>query len=269
MSQKEAKRSTGAKTGKGAGDEMPPFQIHPYPILDEGFLQMAGLQPMDLIDLWADEGISFFQYRSKSEPSKSRLEEISRNAKRRKLRWILNDYDQLFSSGVADGIHIGWEDWQKLKEDRRQSLVSRLTSVSALGDESQGLLSGFSTHNLEQWQAALAMHRSGELPLSYIAIGPCFKTASKKKGLHPQLTADVIAALEKQKNKESKEKDTDLPASVFIGGIDSDNLSQLVGMLSPAKKRGETTDFFVASIRALSDPLEIRRFRSIEGWLPV
>ena len=240
------------------------LRIRAYPILDEDFLQMAGLQPMDLIDLWADEGITIFQYRNKQKPTKSRLEEVERNARRRRLRWILNDYDQLFCDGVADGIHLGWEDWHALSDDRRQALLRRLNGVQSLQAESTPLC-GISTHTPDQWSEALTLHRSGALPLSYIAFGPCFKTNSKKSGLHPLLQKEAFEELERRRDEARKKGE--LPDAVFIGGIDPDNLPVLVQTLSNTKKKEERT-IFVASIRALSDPLDIRRFRSIPNWKP-
>lgn len=240
------------------------LRIRPYPILDEDLLQMAGLQPMDLVDLWADEGIPFFQYRSKEKPSRARLEEVERHARRRNMRWILNDYDQLFCEGLADGIHLGWEDWHALSDDRREALLGRLKDVKPLHADSVPL-SGISTHNPDQWFQALELHRNGSFPLSYIAFGPCFKTHSKK-GKYPVLKKAAFEELERR--REDLKKKGQLPDSVFIGGINPDNLPGLVDMLFGWHQKKTERTIFVASIRALSDPLDIRRFRSIPNWLP-
>ena len=246
-----------------------PIIIKPYPILDEALLSDLGLVPSDLLDLWADEGISFFQYRVKKLKAASRtdrIDEIDHLAKRRNLRWILNDYDDLFAKGTADGLHLGWEDWQKLKEARQLNLKERLKTVAPINN-SESVLSGISTHNLEQWSEALVLHRSNKLPLSYIAIGPCFTTKTKRDGLYSQISAEVISKLEKLRQSELKVGP--VPDSVYIGGITPDTLPLLVKAIESSKiQYKEPRVIYVASIRALSDPLDIRRFRSIPNWQP-
>jgi thiamine-phosphate diphosphorylase len=219
---------------------------------------------VDLIDLWADEGITFFQYRNKQKVSRSRLDEVERHARRRRMRWILNDYVQLFCDGAADGIHLGWEDWHDLSEELRQTLLQRLKGVLPLQAESTPIC-GISTHTVDQWSEALRLHRDGILPLSYIAFGPCFPTNSKKSGLYPVLSEEALKELERRRDQ--ARKTGELPDTVFIGGIDPDNLPVLIKSLSEINRKADQT-IFIASIRALSDPLEVRRFRSVPDWKP-
>ncbi|MBW7857369.1 MAG: thiamine phosphate synthase [Leptonema sp. (in: Bacteria)] len=246
-----------------------PIIIKPYPILDESLLSDLGLVPSDLLDLWADEGISFFQYRVKKPKGASRvdrIDEIDHLARRRNLRWLLNDFDELFTKGTADGLHLGWEDWQKLKEQRRAGIQERMVDVGPI-DSSGSVLSGISTHNIDQWSQAVELHRSGILPLSYIAIGPCFKTKTKRDGLYPQLSNELITNLEKLRQNELKVGN--VPDSVYIGGINPDTLPNLVKAIESGRtQKKEPRVIYIASIRALSDPLDIRRFRSIPNWQP-
>jgi len=70
---------------------------------------------------------------------------------------IINDRPDIARMVEADGVHLGQEDLDP--EDARALLP--------------GALIGVSTHNREQFEAALTK------PVDYVAVGPVFETASK------------------------------------------------------------------------------------------
>lgn len=74
------------------------------------------------------------------------------------LKFIINDRVDIALALKADGVHLGQED---LPPHAARRLVG------------PDMIIGFSTHNLEQAEAAT------RLPVDYIAIGPIFSTQSK------------------------------------------------------------------------------------------
>ena len=75
-------------------------------------------------------------------------------------RLVINDRADIALALQADGVHLGQDD------------LDPAAARSLLGPHA---LIGYSTHNVEQGQAAT------RLPVSYIAIGPVFATTTKER----------------------------------------------------------------------------------------
>ncbi|HEY0348467.1 MAG TPA: thiamine phosphate synthase, partial [Pyrinomonadaceae bacterium] len=106
---------------------------------------------------------------------------------------IINDRVDVAIALGADGVHLG-------QVDMPVAAARRL-----LGDNA---IIGFSTHNLEQVKAALA------LPINYLAFGPIFPTQSKRNP-DPVAGLDALSIIKSLNGR--------LPV-VAIGGIDKSNV---------------------------------------------
>lgn len=132
-------------------------------IVDAETCATRGLDPQDTIRAFLAGGATFLQLRAKALPSAPFLE-LARAAvalaHAAGARLIVNDRADLALLSRADGVHVGQDD---LAADDVRRLV---------GDRIVGL----STHTDEQLERALAE------PVSYVAIGPVFRTATKATG---------------------------------------------------------------------------------------
>src|SRR5260370_40280189 len=130
-----------------------------YPITDIG---RSGLTDADQVAGLGDGGATVIQLREKNldprkfyEAAKAALH-VARDLG---VRLIINDRADIALALGADGVHLG-------QDDLPPKAARRLLGENAI--------IGFSTHNLEQAKAALA------LPIDYLAIGPVFRTAGKE-----------------------------------------------------------------------------------------
>jgi thiamine-phosphate pyrophosphorylase len=112
---------------------------------------------------------------------------------------IINDRADVAALAGAHGLHVGQEDL--LPRDARR----------VVGDD---MLLGLSTHTAEQWTAALAE------PISYVAIGPVFGTATKDTGYAAVGLSAVTSA-------SAAAAEAGLP-TVAIGGISLDNAVSVI-----------------------------------------
>ncbi|MCH8319411.1 MAG: thiamine phosphate synthase, partial [Acidobacteria bacterium] len=110
--------------------------------------------------------------------------------------FIVNDRADVAKLCGAAGVHLGQDD---LPPDKARLFLGEASVV------------GFSTHNLEQAREAVS------LPIDYIAIGPIFRTASKKEP-DPVVGLEMIARVRSL---------TALPL-VAIGGITLENAPAVV-----------------------------------------
>ena len=85
-------------------------------------------------------------------------------AHKHQARIIINDRADLARLSSADGVHVGQDD------------LSASAVRSIVGDEA---VVGLSTHTGEQVELAVLE------PVSYVAVGPVFGTATKATGLSP------------------------------------------------------------------------------------
>ena len=132
-----------------------------YAILDPSCFT-SGQDFFSAAQQWCDAGVSLLQYRNKSEDARKMLEQ-ARELRRRlgqTVRLILDDRADLAVASGFDGVHVGQDD---LSPDAARKVIGN------------NLWLGVSTHNPEQLKEA------DQSSADYLAIGPVFLTASKKK----------------------------------------------------------------------------------------
>ena len=170
-------------------------------IVDVDASARAGRAPMDIARAFLDGGASFIQLRAKRLPSAEFLalcDRVVDLARRFNATVIVNDRVDLARLCGAAGVHVGQEDLPPV--DAR-----RLLGPAAVV--------GFSTHTRAQVEAA------GAQPVSYVAVGPIFSTATKDTGYEPVGLALVRDARAR------------LPATVplvAIGGITLDTARSVI-----------------------------------------
>ena len=138
-----------------------------YAILDADAAERAGWRLVDLASAYLRGGARFLQIRAKHAASRPLLEVASaivELAHRASSVMIVNDRADITKLSGADGVHVGHED---------------LPPSAAMTIVGSGAIVGLSTHTPAQLQAALLE------PVSYVAIGPVFPTATKAKGDEP------------------------------------------------------------------------------------
>ncbi len=133
-----------------------------YVILDAALLSSTKKQDLKGVATeLADAGVRLLQYRNKLASSRELLRvsrELAQELRARGVRFIVNDRADVAALAEADGVHAGQDD---LSVDSARKVVGADRLV------------GVSTHNLTQFQEALATSAD------YIAVGPIFATASK------------------------------------------------------------------------------------------
>src|SRR5262245_27228648 len=120
--------------------------------------------PIDLARAFLDGGARFLQLRAKAMPSGALFElarAIAELTHQAGGQLVVNDRADLARLAGADGVHVG-------QEDLSPSAVRRI-----VGDQA---MVGLSAHTIEQLAAPVRE------PISYLAIGPVFGTASKNTG---------------------------------------------------------------------------------------
>ncbi len=127
--------------------------------------------PVQLAEALFDGGARLVQVRNKLASSLELLDQVERILKRAPsdARVIVNDRADVARIAGAAGVHLGQDD------------LSPADARRVLG---AGRILGYSTHNLDQAEAA------DGLPADYIAAGPVFPTSTK-------LNADPVLGLEK------------------------------------------------------------------------
>lgn len=155
------------------------------PIVDEDVARQAGWTAVDVAEACLAGGATLLQVRAKQASSAAFLDLASAvvaAAHERGARVIINDRADVARLSGADGVHVGQDD------------LSPLAVRTIVGP---GALVGFSTHTLEQIEAALRLVESGPgSVLDYLAIGPVFGTATKDTGYGPRGVEMVAAAAE-------------------------------------------------------------------------
>jgi len=126
-----------------------------------------GRSNIEVVKQWIEAGIKVIQYREKDKDMKLKYQEckiIRALTKEAGVTFIVNDDIDLAMMVVADGVHIGQDDFP-------------IEAVRQLvGDQ---MIIGISTHSPEQAQAAV---KAGA---DYIGVGPIFKTSTKKNVCQP------------------------------------------------------------------------------------
>ena len=160
-----------------------------YPITDT---EISGLSHTEQVKRLIDGGATLIQLREKRKPSGAFVydaAEAVRVAQAAGVKIIINDRVDVALAVDAEGVHLG-------QTDMPVEAARRLVKPDAI--------IGFSTHNLEQVQAAL------RLPIDYLAFGPIHPTTSKAN-------PDPVAGLEQLRRV--RQLAGSLPV-VAIGGID-------------------------------------------------
>ena len=161
-----------------------------YAIVDAG---SAGDRPLEIAEELAEAGVELIQYRDKLATPRRLFETCSKLAARLRgrARFIVNDRADVAVLCDAGGVHVGQED---------------LSAEDARAICGGGRWVGVSTHNIEQFRAAL------ETSADYIAVGPVFATATKKNP-DPVVGLDLVARARAMTRK----------PIVAIGGITAEN----------------------------------------------
>jgi thiamine-phosphate pyrophosphorylase len=137
-----------------------PFKIPKlYPVTDA---RLSGLSHAEQVARLAEGGASFVQLREKHLSPREFYREAAAAlevARARGVRLVVNDRVDIALALGADGVHLGQDD---LGPEAARALLGARAVV------------GFSTHSVEQAVEA------ARLPLSYVAVGPVFDTASKQ-----------------------------------------------------------------------------------------
>jgi thiamine-phosphate pyrophosphorylase len=165
--------------------------------VDADAASAAGWPILDLAAAYLRGGVRLLQFRAKSMPGDAFLATASalvQLAHRHQARLIVNDRADIARLAGADGVHVG-------QDDLPPAAVRRIT-----GDVS---IVGLSTHTTAQLDRAVLE------PISYVAIGPVFGTATKATG-YEKVGLDMVRAAA------HRAAGRGLPV-VAIGGITLDN----------------------------------------------
>ena len=173
-----------------------------YAIVDAGACASAGRAPIDVARAFLGAGASLLQLRFKemaSGPFLDLARAILEDADTAGAMLIINDRADIAALSHAPGLHLGQTD---------------LAPADARGVIGPSAVLGLSTHTREQWEQALLE------PISYVAIGPVFGSATKQTG-YEAIGLGVVREVSKAAAAGG------LPA-VAIGGITIDNAVSVV-----------------------------------------
>jgi thiamine-phosphate diphosphorylase len=173
-----------------------------YPIVDVEVAARAGWAPRDLARAYLAGGATLLQLRAKTLEGAQFLglaEAIVADAARAGADVIINDRADIARLTAAAGVHVG-------QEDVTPRDVRRLC-----GD---AIVVGRSTHTEAQIAVALSE------PISYLAIGPVFPTATKATG-YERVGCDAV------RHAAARAAPVNIPV-VAIGGITLDTAAAVI-----------------------------------------
>ena len=171
-------------------------------ILDTDACARAGRQPLDVACAFLAGGARFLQLRAKNLSGHefldlaSAVREVSHRAQ---AVLIVNDRADIARLAGADGVHVGQED---LSPAGVRAIVGETAVV------------GLSTHTADQIDAAVLQ------PVTYIAVGPVFATATKATGYE-----QVGLAMLREAARRATARGLPL---VAIGGITLENAASVL-----------------------------------------
>ena len=153
------------------------------------------------VELWAELGIGWIQLRIKQMDDLDRYRLVERcvetlGDRSREVLWI-NDRVDLAAMFPVHGVHLGQND---------------LPPAAARGILGDGVVIGWSTHNLDQVRAAASNDA-----VDVVAIGPVFATSSKAQP-DPVVGVDLVTAARALCDK----------PLVAIGGIGAQNAASVL-----------------------------------------
>jgi thiamine-phosphate pyrophosphorylase len=200
-----------------------------YAILDVDLTLSRGLVPLDVLDDWLDAGVRLVQVRAKSRawsggPLLDLTEQVIARARPAGATVIVNDRADVARLAKADGVHVG-------QDDLTPGEVRAIVGLEAVV--------GLSTHSTAQVDAGCRE------PVSYLAIGPVFRSATRMAVDEPIGDAGVAAAV-------ARARPVNLPV-VAIGGITLENAPGVIAAGASS----------VAVISALIDPDPRQRARRL------
>src|SRR5262249_51243135 len=169
-----------------------------YPILDSESLEQRGISLIAAAAAFLDGGAGILQIRNKAHWTREFFAdawEAARLCRESGADLIINDRAD-FALLLEAGLHLGQDDLPP--RDARRLLGS-------------AAVMGYSSHNAAQLCAA------GGEPVDYVALGPVFRTGSKR---NPD---PVVGVLELQRCRTLLEKPL-----VAIGGITLDNAQEVL-----------------------------------------
>lgn len=146
-----------------------------HAIVDVQAAAGAGWKPTELARAFLDGGARILQLRAKDLPSGALLDlsdALVALAGEYDGRIIVNDRVDVARLSGAAGVHVGQED---------------LPPAAAREQLGPAAIVGFSTHTVAQVEGALTE------PISYIAVGPVFGTATKDTG-YSAVGLDLVSA---------------------------------------------------------------------------
>ena len=173
-----------------------------YAIVDADACASAGRLPMDVARAFLSAGARLLQLRFKemaSGPFLDLARSLIEESKAAGATIIINDRADVAALSGAHGLHVGQTD------------LSPADARSVIGPSA---LLGLSTHTREQWEQALLE------PISYVAIGPVFGSATKQTG-YEAIGLDVVREMSKAARASG------FPA-VAIGGITIENAASVI-----------------------------------------
>ena len=203
-----------------------------HAIVDVDASARARLDPLDVARAFLHGGARFLQLRAKTLGSRAFLELADAcvaHAHARGATIIINDRVDIARISRADGVHVG--------QDDQPPAAAR----TLLGEDA---IIGFSTHTVEQINAAVRE------PVSYVAVGPVFGTASKDTGFDA-VGLSLVKTAARMAGR--------LPV-VAIGGVTMDNASSVlaagaasVAVISDLLAGGEPEQRTRAFLQRLAD----------------
>jgi thiamine-phosphate pyrophosphorylase len=177
-----------------------PLTLPPlYAIVDEDVAARAGLDPVGLAERFLRGGARLLQLRAKSAPSGRLLEwarAIAARAREAGAAFVVNDRADV-ARMAGCGVHVG-------QDDLPPAAVRRLAGPD--------VLVGLSTHTVAQIEAGLRE------PVSYLAVGPVYGTATKETG-YAAVGLDLV--------REAARRAGTLPV-VAIGGITLERAPEVI-----------------------------------------
>jgi thiamine-phosphate pyrophosphorylase len=175
-----------------------------YAILDVDLTLARGLSPIAVVDAWLDAGVRLLQVRAKGRewsggPLLELTERVLARARAAGATLIVNDRADVARMAQADGVHVGQDD------------LSPTDVRDIVGPDA---IVGLSTHSDGQVEAGC------RAPVSYLAIGPVFRSTTRMAVAEPIGTAGVAAAV-------ARARVAHLPV-VAIGGLTLDNAPEVI-----------------------------------------
>ena len=204
-----------------------------HAIVDIRVASNAGWQPLVLTRAFLDGGARLIQLRAKELPSGAFLDlsdALVALANEYEAQIIVNDRVDVARLSGAGGVHVGQED---------------LPPAVAREQLGPAAIVGFSTHTVAQVEEALRE------PISYVAVGPVFGTATKDTG-YSAVGLDLISAAARLAGS--------VPI-VAIGGVTLENARRAIDAGASAVA--------VISDLLVGDPVErVRAFLRILDYSP-